>query len=62
MIAITIAISENPALINVIDNSPNDSEMSIPPMDEPNAIPTLNAEMFKTEATSSVPARYFSES
>ena len=62
MIAITIATSENTALIKVIDNSPNDPEMSIPPVDAPNAIPILKAEIFKTEATSSVPARYFSES
>ena len=62
MIAIKIAITENKALINVIDNKPNDFEISIPPIDEPNAIPTLNAEIFKTEETSVVSRKYFSES
>ena len=62
MAAIMIAIAENTALIKVIDNNPNEVEMSILPMDEPNTIPTLKAEIFKTEETFSVPVKYFSES
>ena len=62
MMVIMMAITKKIALINVIEDNPNAVEMSVPPMAEPNAIPILKAEIFKTEETSSVPGRYFSES
>ena len=60
--AIRIAISENTALIKLMESNPKVLEISIPPSEEPKAIPILKAEILSTEATSSVPAKYFSES
>ncbi len=60
--AIRMAISENTALIKLTDSNPSELEISTPPMEEPKAIPILKAEILSTEATSSVPSKYFSDS